>query len=239
MKIVWWAYALVTVTLLSSCAASVVSDGDDPAQVNVVNEDLRPRFCRVDSDCPAPGAPCTLCADGSAACPTVDCERHRCVYSFPQCPPPPFDPCAGKACGDTCRLCDPADPGCIETDVVKFCQADGSCSPLQPSCETVFCGGIAGIPCPGAGTCVDDPSDDCDPKNGGADCGGVCTCDALGLCVAPAHWDSSPGVCGCVGATGSCGGNTCGPNEYCCNASCGICAPFGAACIQIACTAAQ
>lgn len=37
-----------------------------------------------------------------------------------------------------------------------------------------FCGGIAGIPCPEGFTCVDDPRDDCDPKQGGADCGGVC-----------------------------------------------------------------
>ena len=32
-----------------------------------------------------------------------------------------------------------------------------------------------------------------------------------------------------------CGDNLCAPGDYCCNPSCGICAPFGAACIQIAC----
>lgn len=37
-----------------------------------------------------------------------------------------------------------------------------------------FCGGIAGIPCPGGYLCVDDPRDGCDPALGGADCGGVC-----------------------------------------------------------------
>lgn len=37
-----------------------------------------------------------------------------------------------------------------------------------------FCGGIAGIACPAGQECVDDPSDTCDPENGGADCGGVC-----------------------------------------------------------------
>src|SRR5688572_31877233 len=40
----------------------------------------------------------------------------------------------------------------------------------------------AGIPCPGSGRCVDDPSDDCDPKTGGADCGGMCICAAAGTC---------------------------------------------------------
>jgi len=38
----------------------------------------------------------------------------------------------------------------------------------------VACGGFAGTPCPDGMTCVDDPSDDCDPSKGGADCIGVC-----------------------------------------------------------------
>jgi hypothetical protein len=37
-----------------------------------------------------------------------------------------------------------------------------------------MCGGIAGFPCPAGKKCVDDPSDDCDPARGGADCGGIC-----------------------------------------------------------------
>jgi hypothetical protein len=40
--------------------------------------------------------------------------------------------------------------------------------------KPVFCGGFAGIKCKGGKLCVDDPTDDCDPKNGGADCGGIC-----------------------------------------------------------------
>jgi hypothetical protein len=32
-----------------------------------------------------------------------------------------------------------------------------------------------------------------------------------------------------------CGGNLCAPTEFCCNPSCGICAPHGGACIEIAC----
>ncbi|MFO0551873.1 MAG: hypothetical protein U0271_26030 [Polyangiaceae bacterium] len=42
--------------------------------------------------------------------------------------------------------------------------------------------------------------------------------------------------CGCEIPPGpSCGGKTCGANEYCCNDSCGICAPMGALCIQQVC----
>jgi hypothetical protein len=37
-----------------------------------------------------------------------------------------------------------------------------------------FCGGFAAIQCPEGYTCVDDPKDDCDPAQGGADCGGIC-----------------------------------------------------------------
>lgn len=44
----------------------------------------------------------------------------------------------------------------------------------EEEARRAFCGGIAGIPCPEGYTCVDDPSDDCDPERGGADCGGIC-----------------------------------------------------------------
>lgn len=161
----------------------------------------------------------------------------------------------------------------------------------DPACQQkVFCGGIAGIACPGSGTCVDDPSDSCDPKNGGADCGGICTCSIRALCIKGNHFDPSPTVCACVPDVGSCalvrcasgthcqvvndsaqcvedattcaavlcevgtqcvedsgvahcvpqsgvqcGTVTCANGQYCCNASCGMCAPPGVACIQIAC----
>lgn len=126
-----------------------------------------------------------------------------------------------------------------------------------------FCGGIAGFQCPGAGDCVDDPRDDCDPENGGADCSGVCECNAIGLCTVGFAWDSSPEVCGCVPTTNPCavvlclegseckvignegvcvptgpqpcGDTTCKDGTVCCNASCGICTPPGGVCIQLAC----
>lgn len=37
-----------------------------------------------------------------------------------------------------------------------------------------FCGGFAAIQCPEGLVCVDDPNDSCDPRTGGADCGGIC-----------------------------------------------------------------
>lgn len=50
-------------------------------------------------------------------------------------------------------------------------QYRGACGVGGPAC-----GGFAGTACPGLGECVDDPSDDCDPQAGGADCSGVCIC---------------------------------------------------------------
>lgn len=84
---------------------------------------------------------------------------------------------------------------------VRFLTSDATrdCDPAGEAYGPM-CGGIAAIPCPGAGTCVDDPRDDCDPRKGGADCSGVCRCLAQGLCVEGHRWDSSPEVCACVAA---------------------------------------
>ncbi|HKU43689.1 MAG TPA: protease complex subunit PrcB family protein [Polyangiales bacterium] len=158
---------------------------------------------------------------------------------------------------------DPAQDPCaaVRCRAGTHCESDGQTASCVP--DAPFCGGIGGIPCPGAGMCVDNPSDDCDPKNGGADCGGVCECNALGKCMAGMIWDDSPRVCGCVpevnpcaatlcptGTTcevidgdpvclsnGSlaCGKNTCAKGTTCCNASCGVCTPPGTFCTQQAC----
>lgn len=45
--------------------------------------------------------------------------------------------------------------------------------PVSP--EGTSCGGFAGIDCPEGYSCVDNPNDDCDPNNGGADCAGMCS----------------------------------------------------------------
>lgn len=42
------------------------------------------------------------------------------------------------------------------------------------SASAKMCGGIAGIACDPGMNCVDDPSDSCDPNQGGADCSGIC-----------------------------------------------------------------
>ena len=52
--------------------------------------------------------------------------------------------------------------------------APAQAKPPRPGGGGQFCGGIAGIPCPEGFTCVDNPNDNCSPKTGGADCGGIC-----------------------------------------------------------------
>jgi hypothetical protein len=140
------------------------------------------------------------------------------------------DPCATIDCA--------AGTHCVARPVTCVrapCPPVAVCVPDGP-----FCGGIAGIRCPGGGTCQDNPGDSCDPRTGGADCGGICKCNVIADCSAPTVWDGSPEVCACVpakdpGAGNQCGSKTCGSGEYCCNPSCGICAPKGGACIQIHC----
>ena len=112
-----------------------------------------------------------------------------------------------------------------------------------------FCGGIAGFPCPEGLTCVDDPLDDCDPEQGGADCGGICVridknpcarmrcrkgtvcCDACGgLCIprgTPCSDDLCPGD--------ACAGMLCGPGHEPCNRGCCHCVPVGQPCTAEGC----
>lgn len=89
--------------------------------------------------------------------------------------------------------------GCDGQTYGNACQAalagvalayEGPCAP--------FCGGFAGLPCPGRGTCADNGSDSCDPEEGDADCPSLCSCDVTDACGEGEHWDISPEVCGCV-----------------------------------------
>ena len=121
-----------------------------------------------------------------------------------------------QCCGEA--TCDGASQTCV-------CLVQAACAPGYrwdaATCQCVpadnatgrFCGGIAAVPCPAGYTCVDDPRDDCDPQQGGADCPGICV---------PTQGDF-------------CRTRFCGPDEYCCNFSCGICAPRGGVCTQQLC----
>lgn len=73
------------------------------------------------------------------------------------------------------------------------------------------CGGIAGIQCPAGQKCVDNPNDNCDPSNGGADCGGICVqCIDNIACMAGSHFSAYR--CACVS-------DTCVENVFCTTSS--------------------
>ena len=156
---------------------------------------LRVRFVRNDKviDCDPPSAPtCNglLCPDGQ------HCERPTVPFPFLL----PFPPhCVPDSEPDPEPEPEPTDQD--PCDTVR-CRAGTHCEALEEGAlclaDAPFCGGIAGIQCPGDGYCVDNPDDDCDPENGGADCGGLCQCETLESCEDGYVWDNAPDVCTCV-----------------------------------------
>jgi hypothetical protein len=96
----------------------------------------------ADPDAPAQGSAPTLPAprdgDDAATPPPLDDDGGALDAG-----PAPYLPCAGKACGQSCALCDPLDPGCVETAVVKQCQGDGTCAAAVPVCTYNACAGKA------------------------------------------------------------------------------------------------
>jgi hypothetical protein len=79
-----------------------------------------------------------------------------------------------------CQAVKPADVVCggrmlipHECPTGYVCYDPGAAYDAPGSCVKT-CGGIAGRTCDDGFSCADDPSDNCDPANGGADCGGIC-----------------------------------------------------------------
>lgn len=156
-----------TTALLSLLAATAVSAQGATAT------DKRPCGFKI--------APCPT----GEVCEKLDpkCDRGEncagvCVATTPSLPTPtrrprptPYKRCGGFRINpqlqcekDEVCIDDPFSGGCG-----MACDQTGIC--VKP----VFCGGFAGFQCEDkTKTCVDDPRDDCDPKNGGADCGGLC-----------------------------------------------------------------
>lgn len=128
--------------------------------------------CKVGSDDCGPGAECApgickmFCPGDLNDC----CAPNQCV---------PTDTCAAQ--GGIC-LSSPIDvtfPAKCEADF-DMVTASGTCGAVNQTCciektvDIIECGGFAGLQCPDGLACVDYPDDDCDPNNGGADCGGMC-----------------------------------------------------------------
>lgn len=79
--------------------------------------------------------------------------------------------------------------------------------------------------------CVPDQGWECSTD---ADCGAIyCITTPCPQPVCRGHQCTIPNTPPSAGQV--CGNIHCGKNQYCCNASCGICAPLDGGCIQIAC----
>lgn len=104
------------------------------------------------AQCPAADAPCmdadnhAACLEVAATCTGEIVQLESCPLQFAcstgdaggdatDSPEETYDPCAGKACGEGCSVCPPDDGDCVETAVVKSCDADGKCSATAPTCE--------------------------------------------------------------------------------------------------------
>lgn len=191
----------------------------------------------------AAGCPSCHCNPPPDVCATVlcppnsRCEAQPVMCVAPPCKPVPVcvpikpDPTPSNPCAVI--LC-PVNTVCVAKPVTCV---RAPCPPVAECVPRVPCGGIAGLECPGSGSCQDDPGDSCDPARGGRDCGGLCICKQPAECPPDRVWNDSPAVCACVpvGSGGACGKNTCAADQYCCNASCGTCTPHGGACDARAC----
>jgi hypothetical protein len=90
------------------------------------------------------GDPCTICDPNDKTCVETAVVKQcsaalKCEQTVAQCgtatapaptstaPATTYDACAGKKCGDRCKICAPGDIKCIESALIKLCQPDGKC----------------------------------------------------------------------------------------------------------------
>lgn len=175
------------------------------------------------------------------------------------CGRPPYEPCAGKACGAACTVCAPGVEGCFETADVKACDAAGECV----AADTVKCPGPTPGPCEGK-RCGDDCAVDPPCRSATPPClmpSLAGRCDAAGSCVAADPVCVDP----CAGKRCGESCNPCGDANPCptfaatacdlagqcvtarpglcydpcagktCHEACAPCAPGDGACMAVAC----
>lgn len=99
------------------------------------------------------------------------CMRMPCQMGMDSCPDGErcYAPAMDGGCVGSTIFCEDSDMGCA-------CGGTDDCggSFCLPMDLPATCGGFAGGACPDGTECLDVPTDDCDPMNGGSDCPGIC-----------------------------------------------------------------
>jgi len=211
--------------------------------------------------CTAPDMACIQIAcepDPDLTCASVLCiEGTTCIETpeGPQCLPQEENPCNLVDCAPNmvCEVVD-GEATCVPVDVepascaVTLCPPDTYCDDISgtaqciplPSCDGVSCDAgqhcelrevqCIRAPCPPQPACVDDADEECRNPCETVRCGSGTHCEAVEVVCIQAP--CCP-VAECRPNAGeACGDNTCGKGTYCCNESCGICAPTGGFCTQ-------
>lgn len=144
--------------------------------------------CNIDADCVRVQKGCcvdvnanytaVLASKKDAFQESLDCAAVLCAAVMPN-----EDHTSALCNVDThkCELVKPKDIVCQAFSTnPHFCPPNWTCienamvSDVGGKCHQ-HCGGFAGFMCDDPNEeCVDDPTDSCDPLNGGADCGGIC-----------------------------------------------------------------
>ncbi len=192
------------------CNASCgICTAPDMACIQTACEPNEENPCNL-ADC----QPNTICnvVDGAAVCVPVDVE--------------PAKKCAVVLC-DAGTYCDDID-GTARCLPLPSCSGV-SCEPGQ-HCELrdVQC---VRAPCPPQPACVADADEECRNPCETVRCGQGTHCEAVDVVCIKAPCcpvaECKPDV-----KEEACGKSVCGEGTYCCNESCGICAPDGGLCIQ-------
>jgi hypothetical protein len=216
------------------CAADAVSTYCDAGGTCAPGFPMCPtNTCEDFTDCPVIDIACQMCADGTTACPEVECLMGQCVTSYPTCP--------GQACMTAeecpvsdapCTMCADGTTVCPWSDCVNNVCTSGidSCGTKAP-CEGKSCGDFC-TPCSGSNCDAAVPvmaASYCDenlecvynlPMCSQKECNLDMDCPGVELCmpcpnaaVACAAVKCVEGSCEFVCPTDECGG--CGEEERC------------------------